>query len=104
MPKKQIDDFLGRGFSGDVFGKRGRIPSISIGTFRFHEPIAAFPDTIATSDIDKIEGRLGSVGSEVMRRFSAIYDYNNNVIYLKKNSNYTEPVSYTHLDVYKRQR
>jgi len=94
MPKKHIDDFLGRGFSGDVFGKIGRIPSISIGNYNFKNPIAAFPDTIATSDIDKIEGRLGSVGSEVMRRFSAIYDYNNNVIYLKKNSNYTEPFSF----------
>lgn len=94
MPKKQIDDFLGRGFSGDVFGKRGRIPSISIGNYNFKDPIVAFPDTIATSDIDKIEGRLGSVGSEVMRRFSAIYDYNNNLIYLKKNSNYTEPFSF----------
>jgi hypothetical protein len=94
IPKKHIDDFLGRGFSGDVFGKRGRIPSISIGNYNFKEPITAFPDTIATLDIDKIEGRLGSVGSEVMRRFSAIYDYNNNIIYLKKNNNYKEPFSF----------
>jgi len=94
IPKKNIDDFLGRGFSGDVFGKRGRIPSISIGTFRFLEPIVAFPDTIATGDIDKIEGRLGSIGSEVMRRFSTLYDYNNNLIYIKKNSNYNEPFSF----------
>lgn len=94
IPKKHIDDFLGRGFSGDVFGKRGRIPSISIGNYNFKNPIAAFPDTIATSDIDKIEGRLGSIGSEVMRRFSTIYDYNNNVIYLKKNSNFKESFSF----------
>lgn len=94
IPIKNIDDFLGRGFSGDVFGKRGRIPSISIGNYNFKDPIAAFPDTIATSDIDKIEGRLGSVGSEVMRRFSTIYDYNNNLIYLKKNSNYKESFSF----------
>lgn len=94
IPKKHIDDFLGRGFSGDVFGKRGRIPSISIGNYNFKNPIAAFPDTIATSDIDKIEGRLGSIGSEVMRRFSAIYDYSNNLIYLKKNNNYKESFSF----------
>jgi PDZ domain len=94
IPIKNIDDFLGRGFSGDVFGKRGRVPSITIGNYNFKNPITAFPDTIATSDIDKIEGRLGSVGSEVMRRFSAIYDYNNNLIYLKKNNNYIEPFSF----------
>lgn len=94
IPKKNIDDFLGRGFSGDVFGKRGRIPSIAVGNFRFIEPIVAFPDTIATNDIDKIEGRFGSIGSEVIRRFSIIFDYNNNLIYLKKNSNYNDSFNF----------
>lgn len=90
IPNKHIDDFLGRGFSGDIFGKRGRIPSIALGDFNFKNPIVAFPDSIATSDVEKIEGRLGSMGTEVMRRFTAVYDYANGFIYLKKNNDYND--------------
>jgi hypothetical protein len=90
IPKINFEDFLGRGFSGDVFGKRGRISKFGIGNFSFNEPLVAFPDTIATVEADKIEGRIGSIGSELMRRFTVVYDYNSNVIYLKKNSDYSD--------------
>jgi hypothetical protein len=90
IPKNNFEDFLGRGFSGDVFGKRGRISKFAIGNFSFNEPLVAFPDTIATVEADKIQGRIGSIGSELMRRFTIVYDYTSNVIYLKKNSDYND--------------
>ena len=94
IPKVNFDDFLGRGFSGEVYGKRGRIPSMYIGDFKFDKPLVAFPDTIATSKIDEIEGRLGSIGSEIMRRFTVVMDYKSNAVYLKKNNSFNEPFNF----------
>ncbi len=94
IPKLNLQDFLGRGFSGDVFGKRGKINALQIDAFTIQNPLAAFPDTNATSEIDKIEGRLGSVGSEIMRRFTTVYDYKSNVIYIKKNNQFDEPFNF----------
>lgn len=94
VPKLNLQDFLGRGFSGDVFGKRGKITALQIGDFTIQSPLAAFPDTSATSEIDKIEGRLGSVGSEIMKRFTTIYDYKSNAIYIKKNAQFNEPFNF----------
>jgi hypothetical protein len=36
--RPNVDDFLGRGFSGDIFGKRSSINSLSIGKFRMNKP------------------------------------------------------------------
>ncbi|RYZ76783.1 MAG: signal protein PDZ, partial [Proteobacteria bacterium] len=42
LPEVFFEDFLGRGFSGDVHGKRGRIDKFVFGRFAFASPIAAF--------------------------------------------------------------
>ena len=94
VPKVNFEDFLGRGFSGDVFGIRGRISSVTIGDFEFKNPLAAFPNSDATTTIDKIDGRVGSVGSEIMRRFTVIFDYKSNMIYLQKNNQFEEPFNF----------
>ena len=90
IPKSNFEDFLGRGFSGDVFGKRGRIKNFKIGKFNFENPLVAFPDTIATVEADKIVGRMGSIGSEIMKRFTVVFNYQSNKIYLKPNSNFSD--------------
>lgn len=86
IPEINVDDYLGRGFSGDVFGYRGRISKFSINDLAFNSPIIAFPNATETTQIDAIENRLGSVGSELMKRFTVYFDYQNNNMYLKKNS------------------
>lgn len=85
VPEINVDDYLGRGFSGDVFGYRGRIPKFSINDIVFNTPIVAFPNAAETTQIDAIENRLGSVGSEMIKRFTIYFDYQNNAMYLKKN-------------------
>ena len=91
IPNKNIDDFLGRGLNGDVFGKRGRIKSFDIDKYNVENPITSFPDSVVTSSIDLAENRVGSVGNEIMKRFDVVFDYNSNLLYLKKNSNFSEP-------------
>ena len=94
VPEINVDDYLGRGFSGDVFGFRGRVPKFSINDITFNSPLIAFPNAAETTQIDAIENRLGSVGSEIMKRFTVYFDYQNSSMYLKKNDFFNEEFNF----------
>jgi hypothetical protein len=94
VPLKNFDDFLGRGFSGDIEGKRGRIQKLQMADFEFKNPVVAFPDSISIRNVTMVPDRMGSVGGEIMRRFTVVFDYQKQQMYLKKNSDYQAPFSY----------
>ena len=89
--RPNIDDFLGRGFSGDIYGKRSRINSLSIGKFRFRKPIASMPDEYSIQHLKLVKDRKGSIGSEILRRFTIIFDYPDGKIYFKSNRFLNDP-------------
>lgn len=91
VPKKYIDDYLGRGFSGSVFGKRARIDSYEFGRKTFHFPLVTFPDSASVQSVSFVPNRIGSVGSEVISRFIIVFDYQNGLIFTKPNSKIKEP-------------
>lgn len=94
IPEKNYLDFLGKGFSGNIYGKRARLELFELGEFKFKKPLISFPDSTASVGIQMVENRVGSIGSEVMKRFNVIYDYPNSAIYLKKNSNFILPFNF----------
>ncbi len=94
IPTKNFDDFLGQGFSGEVFGKRALISKFSFSKFDFSNPIVAFPDSSSTKNVKMVVNRSGSIGSEILKRFSIVFDYSNQVMYLKKNNNFYSPFNY----------
>lgn len=94
VPERNFDDYLGRGFSGEIFGKRARMGHFSIGTFHFHEPIASFPDSTSIRNINMVKGRVGSVGGEILKRFTVVFDYKNRKLYLKSNGSLHQPFHY----------
>ncbi|WP_116795819.1 PDZ domain-containing protein [Flavobacterium sp. 103] len=94
VPTKNFEDFLGKGFSGDIEGKRARIPEFSFEKYDFKSPIVAFPDSSSIKSVRMVRDRVGSVGGEILKRFSVIFDYKNERLYLKKNSNFNEPFTY----------
>lgn len=89
--RPNIDDFLGRGFSGDIFGKRSRINSLYIGKFKLNKPIASMPDEYSIQHLKLVKDRKGSIGSEILRRFTIIFDYQDQKIYLKSNKYLNDP-------------
>jgi PDZ domain/Aspartyl protease len=93
-PQKNIDDFLGSGFSGAIFGKRARIRKLKLQNFEFHQPIAAFPDSSSIQNVKLVSGRVGSLGGGILKRFRVVFDYQNKKVYLKKNSNFTASFNY----------
>lgn len=89
--RPNIDDFLGRGFNGDIYGKRSRIHNFYLGDFKFEKPLTAMPDEFSIQHVNLVKDRKGSIGGEIMRRFSVVFDYPNNKLYLKKNRNFDDP-------------
>lgn len=94
LPKVTITDYLGRGFSGNVYGERGRITEFKFGNQNFKKPIATFPDSTSTRDVAMVKDRVGSIGGEVFKRFSVIFDYPKKRIYTRPNINLNDPFSF----------
>ena len=94
IPDKNFDDYLGRGFGGEILGKRAKINKFKIDNFEFENPIVSFPDSIALKNLKLVENRAGSVGGEICRRFNLFFDYENKFLYLKKNQNFDKPFNY----------
>lgn len=94
IPSKNFDDYLGRGFSGDVEGKRAQIEKFTFSKFEFDNPIIAFPDSSSIKNVRMVKDRAGSLGSEILKRFALVFDYPNQKMFLRKNNNFNDPFSY----------
>lgn len=86
--KKYIDDYLGAGIGGSIFGKRVRFNTINFSDYEFREPIISLPDTISFLKKNILNQRDGSVGGEILKRFNVIFNYNKKIMYLEKNNEF----------------
>lgn len=93
-PKKYIKDYLGFGLAGDILGKRSRVSQIVLSQFEFNDVLVTFPDSTAFENINIIEGRNGSFGIELLKRFHLFMDYKNETMYLRKNKFFNTPFHY----------
>jgi hypothetical protein len=87
-------DFLGKGLSGNVYGKRSRVKSFNLKSFILNDVNIAFPDSTSISYARKHEERNGSISGELLKRFNLIMDYKNAKLTLKKNSNFKDSFYY----------
>ncbi len=93
-PKNYFEDFLGLGLSGNIYGKRARIPELIIGDFHLKEVNTSFPEEDAIMKARYYEDRDGSIGGGFLSRFTVTFDYRNKKIRLKKNHNFNNPFNY----------
>jgi len=94
VPKRNFDDFLGKGLSGNIFGKKGKLNSLILGKFEFNNFLVSYPDSVSYELNDSSYERHGIIGAELLKRFSIIYDYPNKKISFKKNSNFKDVFFY----------
>ena len=94
VPNQHINDYLGRSFSGDVFGEKAKIKSLSLSNYIFQDVITSFPETQSFANLKMVERRFGSIGGEFLRRFNVIFDYPNQKMYLQKSKYYKEKFTY----------
>lgn len=95
IPEKNFDDFLGKGLSGDILGKRSRIKHINFGEFGFEDATVSFPDSLSIASLNHLKAtRNGSIGGEILRRFKIVFDYGNQTVSFKKNKDFSDPFEY----------
>lgn len=87
-------DELGKGFNGIISGERGSIISVNLGRYKMQQPLIAIPNFESIQFINLNNNRKGSLGNEILRRFSIILDYKNNLFYFKPNRNFKDVFHY----------
>ena len=95
-PKKELFfvDYLGRGLSGSVYGKRSKVKEFSISDFSLKFANVAFPDSTSINIAKVYKERHGSLGGDILKRFNLFFDYTNKKLYLKKNNFFKERFTY----------
>jgi hypothetical protein len=88
LPDKTENYFLGRGLSGDINGKKGKIAKVIIGPYQISNVVAAFAPAEVRS---KQKGADGVIANNLLRRFNLIFDYSNKKLFIKPNSYFNEP-------------
>ncbi|WDF67152.1 aspartyl protease family protein [Sphingobacterium oryzagri] len=86
-----VEEYIGRGFNGEIHGKRNRVKAVTMGDYRLDYPIVAYPDANAVFMSKLSKGRIGSVGSQVLQRFDLLLDYRRGLLYLRKNKLFAKP-------------
>jgi len=93
LPEKYISSSLGRGLSGEITGYIGRINKIELGENGLDEVITAYPENTFRT-YDKGVFRNGSVGGELLKKFTVIFNFVQEEMYLKPNKAYNQPFEY----------
>lgn len=89
LPEQMEEAHLGKGLSGDIYGKTGKISKIIIGDFELNNVKAAIAPASVRS---KQQNADGIIGNNSLRRFNLIFDYKHRKLYMKPNSIYNKPI------------
>jgi hypothetical protein len=81
---------LGEGLTGDMLGNLGRTPELQLGPFTLTEVITGYPDESTMGHAGML-GQNGFMGIGIMKRFTVVFDYRQDALYLKPNLSYREP-------------
>ena len=82
-PPQAIPSGIGIGLGGDLQGFMGRTPSLKLGAYTQHQLITAYQSLDSTAEWVGTNNRNGLVGNELLSRFTLIFDYYNEKIYLR---------------------
>lgn len=93
-PPNYFEDFLGLGLSGGVFGKRSKLDYIELGRHRLERVNVSYPDSTALRNLESFAARNGTMGSDILRRFTVTMDYRGRKMRLRRNRNFSEPFHY----------
>ena len=87
-------DFLGRGLTGDISGKRSRVDEVFLENLVLQNVLVSYPEISFFEDIKMHKTRNGSLGGEITKRFNWFLDYENQTFYFKKNTLFDLPFEY----------
>ncbi|MBS0000499.1 MAG: aspartyl protease family protein, partial [Cyclobacteriaceae bacterium] len=94
VPELHIKTDIGRGLGGPISGQIAYIDQMKIDKYSFKDLIASFPAPESYPDTVGLVYRNGTIGGELLTRFTVILDYFNEKMYLKKSSRYKKSFGY----------
>ncbi len=96
VPANAVSCTVGRGLGGEIRGKSGRLKELTLGDFTLDEVLVNYPDPNSYVDTLKLGQtfRNGTLGGEILSRFTVIYNFSKEEIYLKKNSDFKKGFYY----------
>lgn len=96
LPDKTIYGLLGRGLVGDVVGYIGRVHHLRLSNkYRFNDVLTSYPEQNTYKYSAEQGNRDGTIGGELLQRFTVIFDYKNQAFYLDRNKRYNQPFIYS---------
>jgi predicted aspartyl protease len=96
-PTNSIKSIIGRGLGGIITGRIARIKSLQLNKYLIENVIANFPDKNSYMDTLKTSrtvARNGAIGGEILSRFTIVFNFPKEKVYLKKNSSYRKKFYY----------
>jgi hypothetical protein len=96
VPDNSVSSVIGRGLGGEITGKVGRIRALQLGPYSLPGVIANFPDPHSYFDSLKAgsAARNGAIGGEALSRFTVVFNFPKEEIYLKKNAAFKKGFHY----------
>jgi hypothetical protein len=89
---KCLATMTGWGIGGESWGVVGRVRAIEIGGERIEDPVVDFStDKGGALASDRFDG---IIGSDILHRFHAIFDYPGRRLFLEKNAGFGQPFEY----------
>jgi hypothetical protein len=96
VPAHVVSSTIGRGLGGEITGKVGRVKLVELSDYKIPNAIANFPDPNSYIDTLKMTSvsRNGSLGGEILSRFTIIYNFPKEEVYIKKNAYFKKKFYY----------
>jgi hypothetical protein len=96
VPTGAVSSTIGRGLGGEIMGKVGRLRSLEFKDYVINDLLASFPDPNSYIDTLKMSSvfRNGSIGGEILSRFTVIFNFPKEEVYLKKNPSFKKKFHY----------
>jgi hypothetical protein len=95
VPTNVISSTIGRGLGGVIMGKTGRIKSLGLGPYTIKDIVTNFPDANSYSDTTMIKIlRNGTIGGGILSRFTVVFNFSREELYLRKNSEFKKKFHY----------
>ncbi len=85
LPEEIREVYLGRGLSGDIYGKKGNVSRVIIGPYESYDLEAAFVPAEARS---KQTGADAVLAAGLLKQFNLIFDYAKMTLYIRPNKSY----------------
>lgn len=89
------EDYLGMTVSGEILGKRSKINELEFVGRVFKNVKISYPyHKELPEELKDFSQRAGSIGGDLLKRFTVVFDYNNSKMYVKANKHIDNPFYY----------